>query len=187
MKSLQEYISNDMKSFKTSLEESLLDDFDDLESTSDDNVSKSLSIGSEWEIASTDDFQVVDKMDKRTLKKYSTCWDQTNFKAFRGYRNRSLKKPNKTEIAIANIVLSLSKESLLVEDPKPGNELYDFFQNIMQKHFDEVHKSSLYFNPNVEKGKVSMYCEKSMVKGYYYIHVMIGGGYSFEISLKKKE
>ena len=35
MKNLQEYILNDMKSFKTSLGESLLDDLDDLEKESD--------------------------------------------------------------------------------------------------------------------------------------------------------
>ena len=176
MKNLQEYI-----------EESLLDDFDDLEAKSDDNVSKSLSIGSEWEIASTDDFQVVSKMDKRALKKYSVVWNQSDFKAFRGYRNRSVKKPNKTEIQIANIVLSLDKESLLDEDPKPGNKLYDFFQDTMQKHFDTLYKLDLQFNPQVEKGKVSMLCAKSMVKGYYRLHVFIDSGYGFEISLRRKE
>ena len=175
-----------MKDLELYIKESLLDDIEDLEAKSDNNVSKSLSIGSEWEIASTDDFQVVSKMDKRALKKYPTIWDQSNFKAFRGYRTRSVKSPNKTEIQIANIVLSLNKEAL-EKNEGPGNELYDFFQNVMQKHFDTLYKLDLQFNPQVEKGKVSMYCEKSMVKGYYHIHVMIGGGYNFVISLKRKE
>ena len=41
-----------MKTLLEYIEESLLDDIDDLERDSDVEISKSLSIGSEWEIAS---------------------------------------------------------------------------------------------------------------------------------------
>lgn len=179
-----------MKTLIEYIEESLLDNIDDLELNSDDNVSKSLSIGSEWEISSTDDFCVVDKIDKSKLKKYPAIWDQTKFRAIRGYSSRSSSpKPNKTEQLIGNIFLSLDKNALVYDNNsyKPGNIIYDFFQDLMQKHFDALYKSDLHFNPQVEKRKVSIFIDGASNKHVFYISVLIGGGYSFEITLKKKE
>lgn len=179
-----------MKDLDLYIKESLLDNFDNLETTSDDNVSKSLSIGSEWEISSTDDFCVIDKIDKSKLKKYPILWDQSRFRAVRGYRTRSSNpKPNKTEQLIGNALLSLDKNALVYDNNlyKPGNIIYDFFQNLMQKHFDALYKSDLQFNPQVEKGKVSIFIDGASNKQVFYMNVLIGGGYSFEITLRKKK
>lgn len=187
MKTLHEYI-NDMKPFKTSLEESLLDNLDDLENDSDETVSKINTIGYDWDMESTDDFGTVEKMSEKELKKYPKVWDTTQFKSHRGYINRKInKKPNKKEQAVGDIILGLDKNALNDPDPKPGNELYDFFQSILQKHFDDIYKSSLHFNKDVKKGHVGLTIVGPTATDNIYISVYPGSGYSFEVKLKRKK
>lgn len=173
-----------MKNLIKYLEESLLDDFDDLEKDSDDNVIKANSIGSKWEIAYIENASIIEKIEKRKLKNYKTPWNQTNFNSFKS--TRSITKPNKTEIIIGNIILGMNLNSMIENeyggdfgDPGAGNEIFDFFQDILRKDYESTHK----FRSNEF---ITLDCSKSRIAGRFYISMEYVNGSGLRICLKKK-
>ena len=189
MKNLQEYIKESLSLDMKLNETSLLDDFDDLEANSNDAVAKSLSIGSEYKIAWTEDWIGIQKLDKKKLKELSlkSIWGQTIFNSHRGH---TVKKPTKSETLLCNIILSLDKSSLVegeYYDVKQNNSIYNTFDILTQKHFKELHKSAQHFNKDAKKETFKVHIRRSAVVGYININIEIGSsGHFINICLRKK-
>lgn len=173
------------------LQESLLDDLDDLENDSDDAVAKAESIGTEWSIAYIEDYIVVtQKLDKKKLKELAakSPYNQTKFVAYKGHIKKA---SNKSEAMLCNIILSLDKSSMVdgeYTDAKQNNDIYDTFDALTQDHFTRLHKSALYFSKDAKRETFSVTIEKSLIVGYKYITVDVGdSGHYVKICLKKKE
>lgn len=180
-----------MITFYNYLQESLLDDLDDLENDSDDAVAKAESIGTEWSIAYIEDYIVVtQKLDKKKLKELAakSPYNQTKFVAYKGHIKKA---SNKSEAMLCNIILSLDKSSMVdgeYTDAKQNNDIYDTFDALTQDHFTRLHKSALYFSKDAKRETFSVTIEKSLIVGYKYITVDVGdSGHYVKICLKKKE
>ena len=167
MKTLQEYI-----------EESLLDNFDDLEKDSDEIVSKINTIGYKWKVTYISDDYLVSKADPSVLNKYNQVWNSDDFNVSRKNSMHFI-SPNAAELKLINVLLSLDKNAFNEDDNKElkkGNCLYDFFQDILNHHL----KNRFY-------KKVIVIVSKSKYSpGYLYIDVYIKGGSKLQIHLKKK-
>ena len=180
MTSLQEYI-----------EESLLDDLDDLENDSDNAVAVAGSIGTEWSIVYIEDYMVVtQKLDRKKLKELAakTPYNQTGFTAYKGHIRKT---PNKSETMLCNIILGLDKSSLVdgeYTDAKQNNDIYDTFDTLTQDHFTRLHKLALYFSKDAELETFLVTVEKSRIAERKYIIVDVGdNGHYVKICLKRKE
>lgn len=181
MKNLQEYIK-----------ESLLDDLDDLENDSDNAVANASTIGTEWSIAYIKDYIVVtQKLDKKKLKELAakSAYNQTKFTAYN--KDHVRKVSNKSEDMLCNIILNLNKLSLVdgeYTNAKQNNDIYDTFNILTKRHFDELHKSALYFSKDAKRETFSVSIEKSFVVGFKYITVEVGdSGHYVKICLKRKK
>ena len=168
MKNLQEYI-----------EESLLDDEDDLLSASDEVVSKLNTIGSKYNIFYIEDYELVDKIDKSKLKNYTTPY---NYPKFDAYKNKRLKKSNKIEATICNILLGMKLDSMDEEEyggdygvDGSGNEIYEFFQDIFEKHMNKNKFEILCVS-----------CQRSRIGGRFFIIVELGQASYIKICLREK-
>ena len=109
-----------MKTLNIYLQESLLDDFDDLEKGTDLTVERQNTIGSEYEISYFIDYNLMIKLDKKLFKSSKNCWNETNFKMYSGFTEKKI-KPNKSDIQFANIILSQDKELLRYDLNKNNN------------------------------------------------------------------
>ena len=171
------------------LEESLLDDLDDLENDVDNTVAKAGTIGSDYKITWIEDWIGAHKLDRKKLKELGSksVWNQTDFNS---HRTHSPKPPTKAEILLCNIILSLNKSALECgdyTDVKQNNDIYNTLDILFQKHFKELHKSALHFSKDAKKETFSVNIEKSMLVGYVYIRIEIGSsGHYINICLKKK-
>ena len=169
MKTLLEHI----KSFKTSLYESLLDDLDDLDNNSDLAVKRSLTIGGEYEVSYMDDANMINIIDKNLLKTTPTYWDDDDFRVYRSLV-MSKCKPNQSEIKLANILLSSSKDLLKYTTNIPKNN--DFYINI----------SKLYEKHIKELGPLNI----KVIKGNnyrYLVQISLIAGYVLDIQLIKRK
>ena len=130
MKTLQEYILN----FKTSLEESLLSDFDDLDKESDIFVNRKGTIGEIYEVRSIEDWDTLKKLNKSNLKKYPCYWDYPcdNIRVERVSRTSASQydKPNELEREMINALLSFNFKDLALGEYLKSNALFKFFNKI---------------------------------------------------------
>lgn len=133
---LHESLSLDMKLN----EASLLDDIDDLEKNSDLTVERQNTIGSEYEISYFTDYSLMGKLDKKLLKTHNIYWGETDFKMYRGFTEKKV-KPNKSDIQLANIILSQDKELLQYDLNKnnniPKDHKFVLWVNSLMKKWNE--------------------------------------------------
>ena len=160
-----------MKTLNNYLNESLLDDLDDLDNNSDLAVKRSFTIGDEYEVSYMEDAHMINIIDKNLLKTIPTCWDDDDFWS---YRNMVITKhkPNQSEIKLANILLSSNKDLLKYTTNIPKNN--DFYININKLYEKHIKKRGP-LNIKVIKGN-----------NCYVVQISLTTGYILDIQLIKK-
>ena len=95
-------------------------------------------------------------------------------------QNERLKKSNKIEATICNILLGMQLDSMDEEEyggdygvDGSGNEIYEFFQDIFKKHMNKFEV-------------LCVSCQRSRVGGRFFIIVEIGQASYIKICLREK-
>lgn len=110
-----------MKTLNIYLQESLLDDFDDLEKSTDKRVEELSYIGGQYNVRYIEEeHSFLDNFSVRLLNKLKFKYEGSN--SYLLWKGHITRKPSKGYRCIVNLILN-TNISLLTEDPKKSDEV----------------------------------------------------------------
>lgn len=126
MKNLQEYIKESI-----SLDESLLDNMDDLENKSDIIIKRQNTIGAKYKVVLIEDRDMkLDHINKTELKKYSLLWDQDWCSVTNKYGLKHV--TDEYVLMLVNTLLSFNIKSLDLGEYLKSNEIFKYFNSLFK-------------------------------------------------------
>ena len=122
-----------MKTLNIYLQESLLDDFDDLEKGTDLTVARKGTIGELYDVNRIEDWGMLKRIDNSKLKKYPCYWDH-NYNDVRVERVSKISKfdkPSSNEVDLINTLLSFDIDDIELGEYRQKNKILSFFKDLL--------------------------------------------------------